>query len=296
LIDGDIMTADYMRFHAAAAAKRGLPLVVIANMAGGETVEMLGRLKIDGQLQVAVVQSPLFGNNRTILMKDLAKMTGAKIIGNNYGNMAHLGCSGNTQEARLEAASKMHGTLNGFKSNMDSTLLVYDIDEKYIDSIKDNDDDFSKERIAMLNSGMATIYVGGNSDVEIQEITHRVEDAVNATRAALSKGVVAGGGLALLKASEVLKDVELENDDEQLGVDTLYKILSAPSEKILANANSNYIVSSDNYPVGFDVMKGKETNMIESGIIDPVMVVSEALRNSVSVSSSMLSAGAIILG
>jgi len=146
----------------------------------------------------------------------------------------------------------------------------------------------------LLNGGVASINVGGNSGVEVEELKHRVQDAVNSTRAALEEGIVAGGGTALYEAREAILELDLTEESEKVGATILYKVLAKPFEKILYNAGVEGYEAPE-YPFGMDVMEMKEVDLIKNGIIDPLKVVKEALSNSVSVSSTILTAGALVI-
>jgi chaperonin GroEL len=146
----------------------------------------------------------------------------------------------------------------------------------------------------MLTGGVATIKVGGNSETEVRERIDRVEDAVNATRASLKNGVVAGGGIALLSAREVIKSLKFNNRAERLGAMTLYKVLATPSKKILENAELPQ-KSYGKYPNWIDVRTGFIGNFYAIGILDPVNVTTEALKNASSVCSTLLTADAYVL-
>ena len=165
----------------------------------------------------------------------------------------------------------------------------------YIESLKEVKDEFTENRVAMLSNNMATIFVGANSGVEAEEIIARVEDAVNATKAALADGIVAGGGVALNKAKESIKGMKFDNNSEMLGAEVLMKACTETGKKILENAEAEYKISADKYPMGYDVKSGEEVDMIKEGIIDPLKVIKESLRSSVSVTSTVLGSGALIL-
>jgi chaperonin GroEL len=291
------MDVKQIYYHLQASREDGKALVVIANDFGMEIVSFFTNNKIKNNVPSILIKSPLYGNERTIIMEDLAKMTGATVLSERRGTSSTLGAIGTNDAERTASAREFHGEINRVKSGSDETVIYYDINKDHIKSIKGllkTKDEFAKKRIALLTGGVATINVGGNSEVEVNEIVDRVEDAVNSTRAALEEGIVAGGGLALNECRKAILSLNLKEESEKIGADIIYRCLSRPMEKILSNAGVQDYDHSE-YPIGMDVMKMEEVDLIAAGIIDPVKVVKEALKNSVSVAGTIATSGCLVL-
>lgn len=307
LVDGDIMEGKWLVPYFNAAQIKEKPLVIIANDFGENILGMCNVAKQKNNVNTLLIRSPLYGENRTLLMNDIAVMTGAKIVSDKNANITRLGIAqrsmrdkGNKMsdlEFFTNSTEKILGLLNKVHSERNSSTLYYDIDNDYIDNLKGllkTDDDFAKERIAYLTGGVAVINVGGESSTEVREVMDRVQDAINATRAALEEGIVAGGGIALLEARKAIQRLELTEASEIVGADILYATLDKTNQRILKNADAEN-VKIGKYPSGYDVNKMKYVDMIEAGIIDPTKVIKESLRNSISVAGTILSTGAMVI-
>jgi chaperonin GroEL len=296
LIDAELEKMDNIIYYMEAANKLQKPLVVVAHDFGGAVINMFAKAKVEQGFETVLVKAPMYGEKRSAIIKDLGIMTNTTVMSERTGTLVNLGVYGNNPEERIQSAR--FGSISKIYSSRESTSIYYDIDKDYVNELKDlyeeTKDDFVKERIAMLTGGVAVIKVGGNSEVEVNERVDRVEDAVNATRAALIGGIVAGGGIALLHAREVIKELVFSSRDEQIGAKTLYKVLASPSNKILSNAEIS-VDSSWEYPTWINVKTREVGNLFEQGIIDPVNVTIQALTNAVSVSSTLLTSGAYVI-
>jgi chaperonin GroEL len=275
-------------------------LVIIAEDVDGEALATLVLNKLRGSFNVLAIKAPGFGERRKEMLKDLAVLTGGTVISEEIGlkldtvELSHLG------EARRIVSDKDNTTvIDGKGDKKEIEARVAEI--KYTLSKSDSDFDKEKlqERLAKLGGGIGIIKVGAATEVELKERKHRIEDALNATRAAIEEGIVPGGGVALLLASKALENMKGDNVDETTGIKIVKNVLSAPLSQIAENAGKDGAVVVDKVlnskeGVGYDALKDEFVDMVEAGIIDPKMVVRSAIENAASVAAIFLTMEAAV--
>jgi chaperonin GroEL len=267
----------------------------------GEALATLVVNKLRGGLKVAAVKAPGFGDRRKAMLQDIAVLTGGQAISEDLGIKLENVTVQMLGRAKKVMIEKENTTIvNGAGKKADIEARIQQIKAQIEETTSDYDKEKLQERLAKLAGGVAVIRVGGATEVEVKERKDRVDDAMHATRAAVEEGILPGGGVALLRASEVLRKIRTQNDDQKTGIEIVRKALSWPARQIALNAGEDgsvivgKILEKDTYAYGFDAQSGEYVNMMQKGIIDPTKVVRAALQNAASVAGLLITTEAMV--
>lgn len=275
-------------------------LVIICEDMDGDALATLVLNKLRGSLNVLAIKAPGFGDRRKEMLKDIAALTGATVVSEEVGRALESANVSDLGSARKVVATKEHTTIVDGKGNQaDVNARIAEIKVALDHAKSDFDKEKLQERLAKLTGGVGVIKVGAATEVEMKEKKMRIEDALNATKAAVLGGIVAGGGAALLHAASALEGFRGANDDEAVGGKLVMTVLSAPIEQIAENAGKNgdvviNEVKKGGKDFGYDALQDEYVNMFERGIVDPVIVTQSALENAVSVAGTVLTTGAAV--